>query len=536
MRSLFIAILVLSVFFSNAVIGQTPNQTNQYLEEARKYKFLDFEKSAHNYEKSIEFFSTKKDTFNLINSINELSELYGHNLNYSKAYDGYWKALFLAEKSGDKFSKSRIHQSLGWLYSFYNRNAKALENFANALEISKKLSSENKISADYVISDYFSMTNYYTYNRDFETASKYLDSSYLYFRPKFEGDKNYFLESERAFLLANEGKYAQAEESLMSSYKYFKENKESYLVIIHYFLAKLYQGKNEMDKSKFHYNQSLKISSLHNSHMNYRIINHKELSKLYYDSKDYKKAFFHIKEALGLENKIFGINSKNNEYLFEIKDQYRLQKQQQELTIKERRLSELGSKQKISFLSSILLFAILIFLIATSFIVFKNLKQKHKTEKRILKQKQQLKLKENKKAIELKNKELAKSALQLIEKDEFIVGLKNALSQNKESLNPNSINKIIKSIQSGVGSNWKEFEARFIDINQNFYKNIKKDFPSLTQTDLKICALIKLNFSSKDMASLLGISVESIHTSRYRLRKKLSLERNDNLVEFISGY
>ena len=270
--------------------------------------------------------------------------------------------------------------------------------------------------------------------------------------------------------------------------------------------------------------------------MNYQIINHKEVSQLYYNSKDYQRAFSHIKEAIDLENKIFGINSKNNEYLFEIKDQYRLQKEKQEKLLKEQRLSELESKQKISLLSASLLFVTLFFLIIVGVMTFKNLKRKHKREQRLLKQKQRLKLNESKKAIELKNKELAKSALQLIEKDEFIVGLKNSLAENRDNLNLNSVNKVIKSIQSGMGSNWKEFEARFININQGFYKNLKSSFPTLTQTDLKICALIKLNFSSKDMASLLGISVESVHTSRYRLRKKLKLERNDNLVEFIANY
>ncbi|MFW2376918.1 MAG: helix-turn-helix transcriptional regulator, partial [Cellulophaga baltica] len=81
-----------------------------------------------------------------------------------------------------------------------------------------------------------------------------------------------------------------------------------------------------------------------------------------------------------------------------------------------------------------------------------------------------------------------------------------------------------------------EFEARFTAINQSFYKNLKDTYPSLSQTDLKLCALVKLNFSSKEMSSLLGISIESVHTSRYRLRKKLNLERNDNLTEFIANF
>ncbi|MEM6700327.1 MAG: sigma factor-like helix-turn-helix DNA-binding protein, partial [Bacteroidota bacterium] len=84
-------------------------------------------------------------------------------------------------------------------------------------------------------------------------------------------------------------------------------------------------------------------------------------------------------------------------------------------------------------------------------------------------------------------------------------------------------------------SNWKVFEARFVDVNKDFYKRLKKQFPNLTQNDQKLCALVKLDFSSKDIASLLGISVESVHTTRYRLRKKLKLSRDINLKEFIAG-
>ena len=94
---------------------------------------------------------------------------------------------------------------------------------------------------------------------------------------------------------------------------------------------------------------------------------------------------------------------------------------------------------------------------------------------------------------------------------------------------------MLKTIQGSSASNWKEFEARFTAVNQSFYKNLKEKYPDLGQTDLKICALVKLNFSSKDMSSLLGISFESVHTSRYRLRKKFKLDRNENLADFIAS-
>ena len=71
------------------------------------------------------------------------------------------------------------------------------------------------------------------------------------------------------------------------------------------------------------------------------------------------------------------------------------------------------------------------------------------------------------------------------------------------------------------------------DVAEDFYKRLRERFPKLTQGDQKLCALIKLNFSSKDMAKLIGISVDSVHTTRYRLRKKLKLPREVSLGEFI---
>ena len=74
-----------------------------------------------------------------------------------------------------------------------------------------------------------------------------------------------------------------------------------------------------------------------------------------------------------------------------------------------------------------------------------------------------------------------------------------------------------------TNKNWKEFEARFVEINSIFHKVLTDQFPNLTANELKLCALIKLNFSGKEMANLLGIGLESIHTLRYRLRKKMGL-------------
>lgn len=80
-----------------------------------------------------------------------------------------------------------------------------------------------------------------------------------------------------------------------------------------------------------------------------------------------------------------------------------------------------------------------------------------------------------------------------------------------------------------------QLQCLFESINKNFYAKIKAAFPEVSANDLKICALIKLNLSIKEMAGILNISPDSVKTARYRLRKKLQLVTEENLAEFIKN-
>jgi len=169
-------------------------------------------------------------------------------------------------------------------------------------------------------------------------------------------------------------------------------------------------------------------------------------------------------------------------------------------------------------------------------IYFRNITIKHKKEKKRINSQRELELKKVKELIEIKNKELATAALQLAEKTEYLKSLKNKLknlSQGNNVINV-EIKKILNSIPINNDQSWEEFKLRFTTINDKFYEKLIIDYPMLTQGDQKICALIKLNFSSKDMSRILGISVASVHTTRYRLRKKMGLQRSINLEDFIA--
>jgi Bacterial regulatory proteins, luxR family. len=80
---------------------------------------------------------------------------------------------------------------------------------------------------------------------------------------------------------------------------------------------------------------------------------------------------------------------------------------------------------------------------------------------------------------------------------------------------------------------WNVFQENFDLIHENFFRKLKERYPSLTPSDLKLCTLLRLNYSSKEIAKMLHISIRGVEAARYRLRKKLHLSETENLVDFM---
>ena len=81
---------------------------------------------------------------------------------------------------------------------------------------------------------------------------------------------------------------------------------------------------------------------------------------------------------------------------------------------------------------------------------------------------------------------------------------------------------------------WKEFEIRFQEVHSDFYNNLNEKYPDLTPNEKKICAFLRLNMSTKDISAITYQSVRSIDMARFRLRKKIGLETDENLVTFLA--
>ncbi|WP_397363063.1 triple tyrosine motif-containing protein [Olleya sp. R77988] len=162
-------------------------------------------------------------------------------------------------------------------------------------------------------------------------------------------------------------------------------------------------------------------------------------------------------------------------------------------------------------------------------------KSNRELELKDLETKQQLMALNNenlKQEIESKNRELAISTMSLIKKNEFLNTIKTELN---EKVKDSNIKSVIRIIDKNINNkdDWNLFEEAFNNADKDFLKKVKSRHASLTPNDLRLCAYLRLNLSSKEIAPLLNISPRSVEVKRYRLRKKMELEHDVNLTDYI---
>lgn len=508
---------------------------NAYLARGVELKFVKPDSATFLLGQALSMFRDQGDSLSVIESLVNLSDLQAHNGNFGVAYDAYWEALIIADELDHDGARAKVYNGLGWLYILYNREAEVIRYFNQSIRINKQRIRMMNFNSQVLVNDYYALLTFYRKQGNTRLARLYADSCNQI--PVIDDEKvnnRAFLQAEMGYILYKEGNYRAALDTLLALDGYFKQNQPSYLVIFHFFLGEVYQALGMLSKSETYYLSAIEAWKQHKSHSDLIYEIYLKYSKLLYKRNRLQAAYRTLEEARELEEKHFGSRAEGNQEFLEIKDNFRIQQEEKERFEKEQRLLRLEQEEKISDLKLTILYVTVAFLVILVFLVYRFFRTKYKAKKKLLYTRRLHEKQKAREVLEVKNKELTASALQVIQKEEALTELKDELNKIKKNPNPESINRLARNINTSMNDSWKEFEARFISVNKRFYHVLNKEFPSLSQGDQKICALIKLNFSSKDMAKLLGISVESVHTTRYRLRKKLGLERSDNLEEFIA--
>ncbi|TXG37245.1 hypothetical protein [Seonamhaeicola maritimus] len=521
-----------TTFIQNDSIRQKAKYLSNKANEIR-HKYPD--SSLVLFQKSYEELLKSGDTIEAVKALMSKADIFENNANYSKSYDAYWNALMLTDNLDNKTIKSLIYHRLGRVYSYYKREDEALKYLNKALEIQKELVKKEVVNKSFLVPYYYFITSTNRELGNVEIAKKYLDSCYMFLPKDDTGFNRESIDFEKVFVLSEMQQPEKALEVAHQILPHFEKNNRPYLVLIYKQIGDIHLKMDNLNEGELYYNKALEISKEYNSHIDFTPLVYEKLTELFLKKNNYPKAFENLKIAKELDRKFFDSRSSNNQSLLEIKDSYRLEKQRQEQQIQKQYLKQLEQEEKIGNLQRIILLVSVIFIAIIAFVYVKHLRAKHKAEKVLIRKNQELENKKTQELLELKNKELAASALQLIEKDEFLRTLKDKVRGKDEKIKVHEVNKVLRSISVSNNQNWEEFKLRFVDVNKDFYNKVFEKYPNLSQGDQKICALIKLNFSSKEMARLLGISVESVHTSRHRIRKKMNLPRSVNLEDFINS-
>jgi DNA-binding CsgD family transcriptional regulator len=143
--------------------------------------------------------------------------------------------------------------------------------------------------------------------------------------------------------------------------------------------------------------------------------------------------------------------------------------------------------------------------------------------------------------IRFKNKELATATMHLVQKGEILQTVQENLNQILENSSSPTVKKQVQQLLNLLGfdaqldDDWEHFAHHFDQVHVDFLKRLRERYPQISPTDCRLCAYLRMNLTTKEIAPLMNISVRGVEASRYRLRKKLGLPNDANLTEVIAG-
>ncbi len=478
-----------------------------------------------------------QDSLSAAKALTSLGRAYSAKSDYTKSLEYHYDALNYLSTSKNTTTLANVHNNIGLLYLRFNLYDEALEYLLEA---------ERYINMNQH-KDVYNFYNFLLLNISIlKGRQEKHEESLLY---AIEAEKNLINSTEipedlkklRLAITTNEKarayfKLGRIDSALTLANKNIVTliSGTSSLAIAKglFYLGEIHKAKGDNERALFYAQKAdLVVYNITD------LATQKEIfllsSSLYEEANEAEKALEYLKKAGEVDAKIF--DSRNTWAFYKLKRDIRTQEEAQQIALR-------AKDEK--FNRTLRILYIIFGAITVIFAVFyiKNLRAKHKKEKEQFKQLQQLtqlELQKTQEVLEINKKELTSAALQIIENGETVQHFKkelNSFKQNIDQAHHNKLERLATSITNNSRKNWEEFRSRFEQVNTDFFKNLKKEHPTLSSSDLKICSFLKLNFNSKDIANLMGISPESVKVSRYRLRKKLKLKRSDNLTNYIDKF
>jgi tetratricopeptide (TPR) repeat protein len=440
---------------------------------------------------------------------------------YEEAIQYMEEALRIDRETGDHASIAVDLNTIGRIYESWGMYDQAVRYLEEALEIDRRLGQDDKVAI-----------RLNSLGLVYKSWKKY-DKALEHFNQALLIDQNLGRDEKVALRQANIGStYLEMGETdkaisfLEQSLEYFRENNlPSYIATTLNDLGRCYLAQNNIQKAEKCFKESAEICR-QNNFIRFLMNSLDQLSELYSSSGRYREAFVVLKEYTVLNDSIFDAESQRK--VAEFNARYELDKKQQENEIL-RRDNELAIKRHLVMNLSYSLGGLFLLVILLTVLV----RLKSARNRKLIAEKENEKLKMD---LEQRNKELTYNAMCIIKNNETVAKIAETLEDALQSgQNGNGINNMVRRLQHlEREKNWTEFEVRFTQVHEEFYKKLNARFPDLTPNEKKLCAFLKLNMSTKDIAAITHQSVHSINVARTRMRKKLGIDgTEENLIGFL---
>jgi tetratricopeptide (TPR) repeat protein len=433
-------------------------------------------KSSENFFASLKIYEKLNNKDGIGATFCRIGTLYLDQKEYEKAADYYLRSIELAREIDSKVGIASNLNNLAKVYSETHEYEKALQTYQEALQINIQ-SGVSYLEA----SNYLNIADVYLKMKNFKAAIENIEQARIIFAE-----------------IGNKIRLAKSQ--LM--------------------LSEIYMENGSSNYSRQLAEEALGIG-LDHGYKEITIAAASILNRIYLASGDSAAAFRYYLLEKQFEDSLFLAEKQKTLNALEL--QYRFEKNEQA-----QKIAQQKKNAAIFIITGFLFFSIII--------LFLLMKQYRLRAKKL-----QLEKAVFERELEFKNKEMVLNVMSLMKKNEMLSDLSEKLILiEKEATSPESrdtLKKVAKELQKNQEEEiWKEFSTRFKEVHGEFYDKLLKKFPTLTPNELKLCAFLRLNMSSKDIAELTGQRVSSLETARYRLRQKLGIANSDvNLITYLSS-
>jgi len=444
-----------------------------------------------------------------------MGKIYTSLGNYEKSSELYYECLQLSEQMKDQETEVMALNSIGVVYHNQNNFDKALEYYYKALTIAREIDYKKGIARG--LNNVAAM---YGYQEKYTKFVKILREAIALNLE--QGDLNmvginYF----------NLGYYFQVQEEYDSALYYFNSaldiyqrlNNTSSITSAKIFLAEFYLQTGQLKESKTYALESLEEGR---ASKRKRLVyeTYVLLSEIYFKEMDSMSAYqyqileLQMKDSLNIED--------SQTEMSKLELQYEFEKAEQKKRIIQQRKN----------LGNVIILITLIFIIIFIILLLGRIRMKARS---VMLEKDKLEIN-----LELRNKELTANVMSIMKKNETLTQIASRLKGiQKEAVKDETkkaIRKISVELNKAVDDEpWEEFELRFKQVHSDFFTALIEQFPNLSPQEQRLCALLRLNMTSKEISGITGQQVATIEMARTRLRKKIGITNTStNLITFLA--